>query len=243
MKKYLLTILILLFSLTIFSQANLEKVSLGVLIKFKYYEVLFNKDYNQASFATYMLTSNMLEKNVKRKDNYYNDLKGITPYSDKDYKGSGFDRGHLVPVNDMLFNDTAMLETFNYANITFQYPSFNRGIWKELENKVRSQCTRFDTVYVITGPMFNKDLDNYNKKIPDSFFKVILVKNKDLYECAGFIIPNLKNKKDYKPLSNYIYPVDDVEFKTGLDFFSNLNDDIEDKIESKINYLFWFYIE
>jgi endonuclease G len=240
MKKFLVVIFLILFSFISLGQ-DLRSVSFGIPVKFDYYTILFNKDKKQASFATYKLTKDMLEKKVSRKNSFHSSRKDLNHYTVKAYKGSGFHRGHLVPAADMLFSDSSLYDTFDYLNITFQYPSFNLGIWKKLEIKVREKCLEYDTIYVVTGPVFNNGEDDVYKMVPDKFFKVLLIKNGDLYNCVGYLIPNLKNKGDYKPLSIYMKSVDDIEFITGFDFFWFVPDHIENEIEKEIDYAFWVY--
>jgi endonuclease G len=68
-----------------------------------------------------------------------------------DYTNSGFDRGHLAPAGDMKWSETAMDESFLMSNISPQKPAFNRGIWKKLEEKIRSWAIENDSIIVVTG--------------------------------------------------------------------------------------------
>jgi endonuclease G len=72
----------------------------------------------------------------------------------KDYQGSGYDRGHLVPAADILGSQEAMNQTFYLSNMSPQDPSFNRGYWALFEKFVRSLRNHFDDVYIVTGPLF-----------------------------------------------------------------------------------------
>ncbi len=53
----------------------------------------------------------------------------------EDYKGSGYDRGHLAPAADMAWSALSMSESFYFSNMSPQDPSFNRGIWKKWKHK------------------------------------------------------------------------------------------------------------
>lgn len=72
----------------------------------------------------------------------------------EDYRGSGFDRGHLSPAGD---RDSAqsMAQSFSLANILPQAPENNRKTWaKSIEKATRSYASRAQgNVYVITGPI------------------------------------------------------------------------------------------
>lgn len=206
------------------------------VIRFEYYTVSFNNITQQSNYVSYRLTPNMLESKYKRNDKFHNSIKNIKTLTNENFKGSGYDRGHLVPASNMSFDSIALIESFEYVNITYQTPSLNRGIWKSLETKLNMYCKNYDTLHIITGPIF----ENKNN-IPVSFFKVVLIKNKDFYKGIGFIIPNLKEKKSFKELSIYAKSIDDIEELTKYNFFGWVKDDIERDIENEIDYLFWFY--
>lgn len=72
-----------------------------------------------------------------------------------DYKGSGYDRGHMAPAGDMP-TPQAMAQSFSLANMVPQAPEHNRGIWaKTVEKATRSYAARASgNVYVITGPVY-----------------------------------------------------------------------------------------
>lgn len=53
----------------------------------------------------------------------------------------------------------------------------------------------------------------------------------------AFVLPNQKSDR---PLSDFVVKVDDLEKLTGFDFFSQLPDDIENRIEGKIELAGWF---
>uniref|UniRef100_UPI00358E47B3 nuclease EXOG, mitochondrial-like isoform X2 n=1 Tax=Myxine glutinosa TaxID=7769 RepID=UPI00358E47B3 len=74
--------------------------------------------------------------------------------SDRDYKGSDWIRGHLVPVEDNKGSQQAMDETFLYSNIVPQYKTNAEGIWRSLEDYCRELTERFQDVWVVSGPLF-----------------------------------------------------------------------------------------
>jgi len=209
------------------------------IIKHSYYILSYLEEHEQAEWVTYKLTSEMITGNISRTDNFRVDTDVTTGSATLvDYKGSGFDRGHLCPAGDMSFSSTAMSESFFLSNMSPQDPSFNRGIWKKLESLVRSWAGIEHEIIVVTGTIFieNKGTIGPNQvAIPGYYYKVI-------YDLTGeqkmieFILPNEKSTKDLK---EYAVSVDYVEELTGIDFFYELDDDKEEALESSESISDW----
>jgi endonuclease G len=72
--------------------------------------------------------------------------------------------------------------------------------------------------------------------VPDAFYKVLLIFTEDRCESIGFI---MENKAGHKALSTYVVTVDEVESRTGLDFFPALPDEIESRVESTYTLPVW----
>ena len=142
------------------------------------------------------------------------------------------DHGHLCPAGDNKWSKETMLQSFLLTNICPQNRTLNRGEWEKLERQCRNWANLYGEVYIVAGPIFyssNFKTIGYNKiAVPDAFYKVILRNGKNP-AAIGFIFPNLAPASDY---SYYLLTVDEVEEKTGIDFFYNLPDNIEDDIES-----------
>jgi endonuclease G len=82
-----------------------------------------------------------------------------------DYKGSGFDRGHMAPDGDMP-DARAEHESFSLANMVPQNPTLNRGLWAEIEGAVRGLAERGGELYVVTGPIFaGERLEQLNGRV------------------------------------------------------------------------------
>lgn len=204
------------------------------------YSLLYNEKYKQANWVAYELTKEETNKIFERSNKFSSDPKvnAINAF-DKDYKASGYDRGHLAPAADMGWSATTMTESFYYSNVSPQLPRFNRGIWKKLEELVRTWAIENKSVYVVTGPIFSKGLPTigYNKiAVPNYYYKVILDYKKPNIKGIGFILPNESSKS---ALQNYAVSIDSVEKVTGLDFFYLLKDQQEDLIEKELCISCW----
>lgn len=199
------------------------------------YSLLYNETHEQASWVAYELTEKETQKLYKRSDKFLVDPKVSTgTATDEDYKESGYDRGHLAPAADMGWSSITMAESFYYSNMSPQVPSFNRGIWKKLEELVRTWAVENNSIYVVTGPVLSSGLKTIgpNKvSVPNYYYKVILDYDEPAKKAIGFILPNMGTDK---PLQSFAVSIDSVEKVTGIDFFHALPDDQETYLESSI---------
>jgi len=199
------------------------------------YTLSYNEKHEQASWVAYELTQNETKIIYSRTNKFIPDPYVATKTAnDNDYLGSGYDRGHLAPASDMGWSLTTMTESFYYSNMSPQVPSFNRGIWKKLEEQVRTWAIEYDTVYVVTGPVLKDGLPTIGKNkvsIPEYYYKVVLEYSKSDVKGIGFV---MKNESSVDPLQNFAVPIDSVEKLTGIDFFPKLSDDQERTIEKTV---------
>ncbi len=161
--------------------------------------------------------------------------------SREDYSNSGWDKGHMVPKADLKWSNDAYIESHYFTNVCPQDHDFNAGDWRKLEEFVRRMANRFDTVFVICGPIFNEHKYGYlgsnNVAVPDGFFKAILAPRNGSYAAIGFIMDNTSAyRQSYRECA---CSIDDIEQITDLDLFYNLNDSIEDQIEAGYNWKDW----
>ncbi|MGL4985656.1 MAG: DNA/RNA non-specific endonuclease [Treponemataceae bacterium] len=207
----------------------------------------YRESYEQPEWVAYQLTKDELTKNVNRSDDFRPDTNITSSSADlDDYRGSGYDRGHLAPAADFSFSKEAMSNTFFMSNMSPQNPAFNRGIWAKLEAKVRTWAHNFESVYVITGPILEKpqyETIGINEvAVPDFYYKVLCAKDpiNQAIIMIAFILPN---EKSSDPLEYFAVSIDELEKRTSLDFFHLLPNKIEKNLEEKIDFEHWFDIE
>jgi len=150
-----------------------------------------------------------------------------------DYKGSGYDKGHMAPAADMRWDQQAMDECFYLSNMVPQVgKGMNQGIWKILEENVRICAITRGELYIFTGPIYDdgvkKTIGKNKVAVPTHLYKIIYDPNKR--EAIAFIMPN--RKLDTKDMPKYIVTIRDIEGKTGLDFLSSLDREQQDIIET-----------
>jgi len=213
-----------------------------VIIKHAFYEIGFNTKYHLPAWVYYSLTKKHLSlANLDRKGSFVKD-----PYvhseqaSNEDYSGSGYDKGHLVPCEDMSFSEQAMKETFYYSNCAPQTTELNRGQWKVLEELAREWAVDFGEAMVVCGPVFKTlmpKMGAHDIPVPDLYYKIIVVHKEKNYSALAFLMPNSSSVL-LAPV-NYTCTIDSVEKITGLDFFTELPDNLEEQFEGKINVSEW----
>ena len=137
----------------------------------------------------------------------------------------------------MNYSQVAMRECFYMSNMSPQEPGFNRGIWRELEEKVRQWALKNDSLIVITGPIFTQDMETIGKNevaVPIAFYKVVADISWPTYKEIAFIIPN---KASNNAIKSFAVSVNSVEIVTGLDFFKHYKQ--LDTIGYKVNVAEW----
>lgn len=207
------------------------------------YSICYRESYEQAEWAATCLTREKVNKKVSaRTDNFREDPKIATGSSTlADYKGTGYDRGHLVPAADLAWSEESMSDSFYMSNMSPQAAAFNRGIWKELEEQVRQWAKEFGTLYTVSGPILEKEkyktIGENNVAIPEYYYKVILAHtDDDKWSAIGFILPNEGSEN---PFLDFAVTVDEVEERCNIDFFAPLDDDVEAILESSYDAQFW----
>jgi endonuclease G len=211
-------------------------------IKHTFYEIGFNTKYRLPAWTFYSLTKEHLEiANLERNGSFVKDpLLNAEQAKSNDYAASGFDKGHMVPCEDMSFSEQAMHETFYYSNCAPQTTELNRGEWKVLEELSRQWGKKYGEVIVISGPVFEINMKTMGEEripIPNSFYKLILRYESQTYKAIGFVLPN--STTTLNDLPNYVCSVDSIEKITGLDFFTDLPDNLEMQFESGKNIKDW----
>lgn len=206
------------------------------------YTVSYNHAWLLPNWVAYDLTNREVAGDCPRTDKFLPDplVKG-DPVVTRDYKGSGYDRGHMAPAADMKWSAQAMSESFYMTNICPQNHNNNAGDWKDLEEFARDLAAAYDKIYICSGPIVTDVTRTIGTErkivVPQAFYKVFLRQKSDgTWAAIGFMMPNAPGNQ---PLMTYMHPVDEVEQQTGIDFFYQLPDSIEASVESDFNFLDW----
>lgn len=208
-------------------------------------------------WSCYQMYDILLQKNAPRHNKFKPDpdIPENEQTSLKDYSGSGFTRGHLCPSNDRRYSTEQNVQTFYLSNMQPQIQGHNGGVWQILEDKVRIWTGKCDTLYVVKGATIDKeeyickqtDLIEMAEKegksvvpkfpgiVPKFFYMALLAYDKSTktYRALGIWSPHYKGSTP-----EYII-IKELQNRTGIDFFCNLNDDIEQAVEEQIDDTFW----
>lgn len=152
-----------------------------------------------------------------------------------DYRGSGYDRGHMAAAANHRLAQSFMDQTFVLSNIAPQVGvGFNRDKWAELEKHVRGMVRKNDNVWVCTGPLYlpRKESDGKtyikyevigqnNVAVPTHFFKVVVCEKAGEFHLMSYVMPNAPCDNS-TPLANYLVPLDSIERSAGFLLFDKL---------------------
>ncbi|PTN10062.1 DNA/RNA non-specific endonuclease [Mangrovibacterium marinum] len=245
MNKFLTLVWAILLSQIVFAQkapvnrsvVDLSPAACGEIVKHSFYTLAYSEQDEQPYWVYYVLTPDFLAGSQPRKDAFRADPAVRTGSASlADYSGSGYDRGHLCPAGDMVFNARSMSESFYLSNMSPQEPSFNRGIWKKLEALVRQWAKDAELTYVVTGGILANNKGHIGPgrvTVPGYYYKAVYCPGKGM---IGFVLPN---EGSNRPVSDFIVSVDRIEELTKLDLFAKLPDAREKQLEASVDPASW----
>lgn len=222
---------------------EIPKIPSGIssqILKRLAYIVSYNIDTKNPNWVAWHLTAEHADGPYERSNDFYEDEEVEAPRATlADYRRSGWSRGHMCPAGDNKWDEVAMHESFSLINICPQDTKLNSGLWNRVETDCRTWARRYGDIYIVCGPVYlNKEHDVIGGNrvvVPEAFFKVVLCLN-GTPKAFGIVV---RNNSGQKKSDLYYNSVDEVERITGMDFFYNLPDDIENKVEATANIEDW----
>lgn len=222
-----------------------------------------------AKWVAYTIDHNTAQKNWSRGDWEKGDPFSPDPKLPKElrighaeHRKDQYDRGHLCASEDRVYSQDANAHTFYYSNISPQLEAFNqRGPWYELEKKVREWggCEEDtapigDTLYIVKGGTI-RDGEFYDSRgkhgtivkrankmngivVPAHFFIALVSQKANSFTGIAFYLDHKDHGKKYR-LTDYTISIDSLETLTGIDFFCNFPDKMEEHIELECNPKLW----
>lgn len=197
-------------------------------------------------WVSYQVEAVSDDTRIGPRPNFKADWRTLWPIGTDSYSGSGYDRGHLAPNYAIaaVHGRNAQVDTFLMSNMTPQRPNLNRQLWQRLEESVMDHfAPRFDRLQVITGPIFpERYMDNvFNRvgfvEVPEAFYKIIVVPDEEAPLALAFIMP--QDVRGNEPLDDYLVTIDEIESRTGLNFFPDLAAEREAVLEGQLRTQGW----
>ena len=169
-----------------------------------------------------------------RPDEFVVDQRTVARITPAAYTNSGYDRGHLAPNHAIArhHGKQAQEETFLMSNIIPQRHGLNAGLWKSLEQKIAGNYPgRFGEVWVIAGPIFSDHHAWLQRRVavPAACFMILVDESEGRVRATAFILPQ---EPATDRLDDHLVTIDEIEERTGLDFFAKMPDVAENALES-----------
>lgn len=165
------------------------------------------------------LTKGRLEQaaTVPRSNNFREDRRIPSDWRAKlvDFRGSGFDRGHLAPSADMP-TPIADSESFLLTNIVAQNPQLNRNLWASIERAVRAHA-KHRSVYVITGVLYlEPKVERINGRVmvPSHMYKLVYEPQRQA--AAAYLVENRANVRHREVTLAQLEQMAGVSFLPGV---------------------------
>jgi endonuclease G, mitochondrial len=214
----------------------------GVIIQHNSYNLSYSEKHEQAEWVAYSLDKSDIVSTNRKRPFFIEDPKVKTKSASwRNYKKSGYDRGHLCPAGDRRKTEENYNETFYTSNISPQKHDFNAGIWNKLEQKTRYWAKKYNHLYVISGGVLDANLNTIGQEkvaVPNAFYKILLDYTAPEIKAIAFLLPHKESKK---PLSDFVVSIDEIEEKTGINFFYHLPDGLENSLEKSSDYKKWSF--
>lgn len=233
------------------------------------YALEWDNTKRHANWVAFTFDTTTSADNVKRTDAWSVDpkLPAEMQVQESDHKNDGFDKGHLCASEDRVYLKEANEQTSYYSNMSPQLKDFNGGFWRKLETRVQTwgRSTAdgvYDKVYVTKGGTLNKLLKNFKGTTvnggtpttdangftihglacPEYYFMAVLSQKDDVFHAIAFLVPHkegMTENPSSDELKEYVVSVDKLEEETGIDFFCNLPDVLENEVEAACNLNDW----
>jgi endonuclease G len=177
----------------------------------------------------------------ERPEKFEVDGRTVARVSAEAYTGTGYDRGHLAPNYAIAtrFGEEAQRETFLMSNIIPQRHGLNAGLWKQLELRAAtSYPARFGEVWIVAGPVFGATPNRLPTRaggmaprVPEACFMILADESDGRVRTLAFLLP--QEAEAGTRLEDYLTTVDEIEARTGLNFFAELQSETQAELEAR----------
>ena len=188
MKKGLLLIVFILFSVVLFAQDTIR-------VKNQVFEVLYSQKLESPLWLKYRSINR--PTNVNRGSMDFYTEKNIKTSDAEDYRANIYDKGHLAPAASFSDNMENLKQTFSYLNCMMQDQYQNRGEWRLLEEQER-KWDDVEPLTIIIKVFFDDTPKRVptNAAIPSHMQKHIYFEKQKKWKCFVFLNQKPKFKWD-----------------------------------------------
>ena len=211
------------------------------IFEYMHYAVGYDETRKNPVWVAYFIPEKVKYNNLGRHSTFKSDPRSISQVKHDDYTHTKYNRGHMAPNYAFAsrFGKESQLETYFTTNIAPQHASLNQKVLNKLESIIANKIAANNGgCHVITGSYFDEEIEILNKEIeiPDGFYKIVIYKKERTgawMSKASYI-----EQKNGDPTQKYEHSdvksvtIDFLENLTGLDFFTELEDSFEEKLES-----------
>jgi len=215
----------------------------------------YSEDFKNPAWVFYSIGPIQELRAHPRPSSFATDGETTSQVKHGDYTNSGYSRGHMAPNFAMgsRFGAEGARSTFVMSNVTPQYQSFNDGQWGDLEEWIAGRkppnataetfikgwADVYERVWVVAGPLFEDDLEPLEAgvAVPSSFFCIVVDEEQGQPRAMAFIMPHVDQR--IANITQYLTTIDNIESRSGFDFFSTLPDDVESPLESGRSARLW----
>ena len=211
------------------------------LLHRKGYTTSYNSQTKTPNWVAWHLTKSHTYGSNQRNDEVFTEDADVKAprATDNDYYNSRYDRGHMCPAGDNKWDKQAMQQSFLFTNICPQNHGLNKYEWNDLEMLCRDWAREYGAIDIVCGPVYKsgeqKTIGKNKVWVPDAFFKVVLCRQGKA-KAIGFVYRNEGKKQS---MADAVRTVDEVERLTGMDFFPELDDATENRIEATATLSDW----
>ncbi|MBD2057806.1 DNA/RNA non-specific endonuclease [Oculatella sp. FACHB-28] len=208
------------------------------------YALSYNDSKRIANWVSWQLGPDWIGE-AERQDDFRPDEtlpEGFYQVTPRDYRQSGYDRGHLAPSADRTATEGDNSSTFVMTNMIPQAPDNNQQTWRGLEDYSRDLVEEGNELYIVAGSYGEqKRIGNGQVVVPTNTWKVVVVLEpgsgiEDITEETRVIAVDVPNQDGIDPdWETYSVSVDEIEAATGYDFLSAVPTETQEAIESRVS--------
>ena len=227
------------------------------------YAIEYDASLYHSRWVAFTFNDTTNAKNVSRSNSWAEepDLNSDERLPTTAYSGSGYNRGHLCASYDRLYSTEANEQTFYMSNMSPQIGNFNSGYWVTLEGLIQTwgRSGTYTNLYVCKGGTTDQLLTSFQSKnadgdqvtipVPKYYFAAVLAEfdnnGTKSYQAIGFLMEHkdygytYQNQADVSLMKDHAMSIDALEEETGIDFFCNLSDKLENTVEKSYNTSAW----